>query len=285
MRSFVKSCMLGAGCLLSISTFSTAQAEEESSFYFRAGVTSLMPTTDSSSVSFDVSDVQTELETGVGSIAVGLSETGIGAAISGPETSASDSTFPSVRLGYRFAKFPNFSVETILASSHDVTVTFDESFDFAWLDIPDVEGDFAELSTLTPTASVLYSFDVNPKIKPYVGAGLAFIVFSDAKVISETLLAESGGNPEMELSSAMGVVLQAGVEYNFYKNWWLSADFRQVAGAETDVTISDLDIDVEADFVVPLLGTPGTTTATVDNAKTTISIDTTVLSFGVGLDF
>lgn len=259
-------------------------------FYFRAGYTTLQLSSSKNKVDF-VTD-NTTITTSVLGVPVTLEATGdIGASIAGPDISSLNSSFPAVRVGYRFASYPNLAIETILATANDMTVSLDGTFDLDWVEIPDLQGDLLEITTLSPTASLVYSFDVSSSFKPYLGVGLSYIMFNDAEIVNTTLLDESDGNPKVEFDNALGLVLQAGVDYGFYENWWLSADVRFLTGAETDVTFSDLNIDVEAEYNgenalgMLILDEPIQGIATVKEASTSVSINSVVFSLGVGMNF
>ena len=96
-------------------------------------------------------------------------------------------------------------------------------------------GDLGETMIFPPILSLQYHFDGVRGIKPYVGAGVQFIHFFDTE-------SEIGGS--LDIDSAFGFSLQAGLDFELGRGWYAGADVRYTW------------LDSEATFTnVPGLGT------------------------------
>ncbi len=116
-------------------------------------------------------------------------------------------------------------------------------------------GDLGETTIFPPILSLQYHFDGIRGIKPYVGAGVQFIHFFNEE-------SEIGGN--LDIDSAFGFSLQAGVDVELGSGWYLGADVRYTW------------LDSEATFTdVPGLGT----------LSTDFDLDPLIVSAHVGYRF
>jgi outer membrane protein len=116
----------------------------------------------------------------------------------------SDKTIPEVDVSYFFT--PNWAAELVLTypQKHDVM-----------LDGRNI-GSFKHLP---PTLMVQYHFVLDSPLKPYLGAGLNYTVFSKVKLLD--------GGASLEHDS-VGLALQAGVDYAINKQWSLNFDIKKV---------------------------------------------------------
>ncbi|MGB3710959.1 MAG: OmpW family outer membrane protein [Erythrobacter sp.] len=116
----------------------------------------------------------------------------------GSDTRATDSVIPKSVIEYFLTD--NFSIETCCCDSpHDVG----RAGAFAGAELID------NAIILPATLTAKYHFDMGSGIKPYVGAGPAYIF-----ILSEDvgLDAASLGATDVDLSDELGVALQAGVD-------------------------------------------------------------------------
>jgi len=131
---------------------------------------------------------------------------------------------PELDFSYFFTK--NFAAELILATTrHEVTL------DGASL---------GKVSVLPPTVTLQYHFTDLGTVKPYVGAGLNVTWFYNNG------LKAGKTNLDVEQSS-VGAALQAGLDYEIQKNWFLNLDVKYI-WLSTDVsaagsTLTKLDIN------------------------------------------
>ncbi len=125
---------------------------------------------------------------------------------------------------YFFTK--NVAVE-LIAAANKHTVTLDGA-------------DLGSVGVLPPTLTLQYHFTDLGAWKPYVGAGVNYTYFYDNDLANDTLRIKD---------SSWGAALQAGVDYQVAKDWYLNLDVKYV-WMNTDVYVSatgaklgSLDID------------------------------------------
>ncbi|RLU01322.1 OmpW/AlkL family protein [Ketobacter sp.] len=243
-------------------------------FYLRAGYTSLQPDSSSDEVSLDVpSDSPTTLAISSGPI-------------EGSGASVNPVSFPSAIVGYRLPwDRGQWSIETILALPF--TVEFeaegtlkDESIaPYALGNIPTgvepLGSEFGESKVLPPVVTVVYRFLMDKPLRPYIGGGLSYMITYDAEVTNPVLTAV--GEPELEIDDVLGYVVQGGVEYNFYKDWWVNFDVKFIGGLEAEATVKNIWVET------PDL--PTYSPAEVGDASVNVTVDPWVYHIGVGFDF
>jgi outer membrane protein len=112
---------------------------------------------------------------------------------------------PEVDFSYFFTK--NIAAELILATTrHEITLNGNS---------------LGKVSVLPPTITLQYHFTDLGAFKPYVGGGLNLTWFynNDVKV----------GNTPIGLdSTSVGGALQAGLDYEFQKNWYFNLDYKYI---------------------------------------------------------
>jgi outer membrane protein len=81
-------------------------------------------------------------------------------------------------------------------------------------------GAVGETSLLPPTLSAQYHFNPNGHLRPYIGAGINYTVFSDER----TWGALHG--MKLELDSSFGAAAQAGIDIDVIPGWSLNLDAR-----------------------------------------------------------
>ena len=242
-------------------------------FYFRAGYTVLAP--DSSSTEVYLEDVS-----GPADLAVDNGP------IEGSGASVEDTDFPSVILGWRLPWGDgNWALETVLALP--LTVEFKTTGTLANESIapyalgniptgvPPLGTEFGESKALPPVVTLLYRFLAQSSLRPYVGAGFAYMITYDSEVTNPVLTAV--GEPELEIDDVFGVAFQAGLEYKIAGDWWVNADLKYIAGLEATATVKDIWVET------PNLPTYGV--ARVGNARMDVTVDPWVFQLGVGFDF
>ena len=112
---------------------------------------------------------------------------------------------PELDFSYFFTK--NFAAELILATTrHEVTLNGNS---------------LGKVSVLPPTLTLQYHFTELGAFKPYVGAGLNLTWFykNDLKA----------GNTPLDVdSTSVGGAVQAGLDYEFQKNWYFNLDYKYI---------------------------------------------------------
>lgn len=248
-------------------------APGEKPFYFRAGYTLLAPDSSSSEVYLDDVSGPADLAVDNGPIA-------------GSGASVEDVDFPSAILGWTLPwGGGHWALETILALPLTVefkttgTLTTDSIAPYALGNIPTgvppLGEEFGESKVLPPVVTLVYRFGLQQPLRPYVGAGLAYMITYDGEVTNPVLTAV--GEPSLEIDDVFGLALQGGVEYNFAGDWWVNADVKYIAGLETTATVEDIWVET------PEL--PTYEVARVGDASVDVTVDPWVFHIGVGFDF
>lgn len=122
---------------------------------------------------------------------------------------------------YMFA--PNWGVELLAALPflHEIT-----------LNGADAVG---EIDLLPPTLSAQYHFNPNGRVRPYVGAGLNYTIFSDER----TWGALQG--TKLELDPSFGPAAQLGVDIDVIPGWIVNLDVRWL-DIDTDAKLDGADL-------------------------------------------
>ena len=255
----------------------TASADDHMSasgdkpFYFRAGMTFIRP--DSSSTTVELEESQ-ELQAIEAAFNADLVQ---GGEIEGSGISVGDSNVPTATLGYVLPYADgHLSVETILGLPYTVDINHEGSLkNESQLGLPPFGEKLGETKALSPAVSLVYKFMLEEKFRPYVGGGLAYLMTYDSEVTNDTVNTFFG-NPDMKIDNGFGYLLQAGAEYNFYEQWFVTADVKYVGGLDLDAEVGDLVLNAEGN---PLDGT------TLGKNTTTVTVDPWAYSIGVGFSF
>lgn len=239
-------------------------------FYFRAGYTLLSPNSTSTEVTLTNVDGPASLAISSGPIA------GSGASIE-------DSQFPSIILGYQFDN-RRWAMETILALPFTMkfkatgTLASESIAPYANGNIPTgvpaLGSEFGETQVLPPVVTLVYRFRQDKTLRPYVGAGPAYLFAYNSKV-TNTVLTEVS-TPGLKVDNAFGYALQTGIEFNFHTDWWLNFDVKYVS-LKTSATVTNMYVRT------PALETYEV--AKVGDATIDVTADPWVYHLGVGFNF
>lgn len=141
-----------------------------------------------------------------------------GTALNG-EADVDDAWTIDLDISYFFT--PNIALELTLAyAQHDVKVT----------NLPG-EIDIGSLDLLPPTLTLQYHFLPENKFRPYVGAGVSYVLIPDEDPGDAISVDYGNGN--------IGFALQAGFDYYLTKNWCLNVDIKKV-WVDVDATVQVL---------------------------------------------
>lgn len=177
--------------------------------------------------------------------------------VTGGDASISSTFIPELDFTYFFTK--NFAAELILGTSkHDVNTT---GSDISAIGGPSKANiDLGSVRLLPPTLTFQYHFYplADKAFKPYVGAGINYTIFYDAK--------EGNTVKGIEYDNAVGYAFQLGIDYMLTDTFFINIDAKKLF-LSTDVT-------VDASNLSPGLSIP----AEVD-------IDPWLFGFGVGMKF
>jgi outer membrane protein len=81
-------------------------------------------------------------------------------------------------------------------------------------------GSVAETDLLPPTLSAQYHFNPNGHVRPYVGAGLNYTVFSKKRTY------DAWQGMKLELDSSFGPAAQLGIDIDVIPGWFINLDAR-----------------------------------------------------------
>jgi outer membrane protein len=102
-------------------------------------------------------------------------------------------------------------------------------------------GNVADFWVFPPALTLQYHFDSMGGIKPYVGAGVQYILpFSED---GKGILTDSSVN----VDDALGFTLQAGVDIEIGQGWYLNADVKKT-WIEHDVQVRNPDLNFNVDL-------------------------------------
>lgn len=96
-------------------------------------------------------------------------------------------------------------------------------------------GAVGETDLLPPTLSAQYHFNPNGRVRPYVGAGVNYTVFS-----SERTWGALQGT-KLELDSSFGPAAQLGIDIDVLPDWFLNLDVRWF-DIDTDAKLDGVDV-------------------------------------------
>ncbi|MDJ1159776.1 OmpW family protein [Chelatococcus sp. SYSU_G07232] len=132
-----------------------------------------------------------------------------GTAIAGDKVSINNTVVPELDITYFFTK--NIAVELILGTTpHNIRA----AGSIAGL------GPIGRTWLLPPTLTLQYHFDINERIKPYVGAGVNYTFFYNTKA--------KGVFSSLDVENSFGFALQAGVDIMLDRHWGVNLDVKKI---------------------------------------------------------
>ncbi len=154
------------------------------------------------------------------------SVTALGAgAIPGSDADVSTEVIPSLTLTYFFHK--NFAVELFCCFAKHEADAEGSISGF---------GEVADFWIFPPALTLQYHFDSRGGFKPYVGAGIQYIHFFN----------EDSRYGSVDIDSAVGFTLQAGVDVELGRGWYLNADVKKT-WLDTEVHLRDVGLRADVD--------------------------------------
>lgn len=140
--------------------------------------------------------------------------------LAGMQATINNSTRPSASLEYMFT--PNWGVDVLAAwpFSHDVRLNGVEA---------------ATTRQLPPTIGINYHFLPNARVSPFVGAGVNFTWFYDAKGVGPLT------GTKVSVANSWGGAVHAGLDVKLANNWLLTADARWI-NIESDVRVNGVKV-------------------------------------------
>lgn len=143
-------------------------------------------------------------------------------ALNNLEVDADHAVVPELDITYFFTD--NFSAELILGTSkHDMSAG---------------NVDLGSVWVLPPTLTAQYHFTNSTPFKPYVGAGVNYMLFYGE---------DEPGAMNVEYDNGFGAALQAGVDYMLDEHWMLNADVKKIF-FDTDVSVNNGAVTADVDL-------------------------------------
>jgi len=189
------------------------------------------------------------VRTGIGYLSINSSTTTVDIVGSGPVPGtgieADDSTSLVGSIGYMLTD--KWALELLLALpfEHDLTsnVALSGALGSA--------GNIATTKQLPPVLSINYHFMPKNPWRPYVGAGINYTTFFDEQT---TGALKNAGYTDLELADSWGLALQAGIDVDITKEWFVNttvmwvdintdAKISGVSGAFGPLEINDIELD------------------------------------------
>ena len=259
-------------CALLAPAIAYADPVDASNFYVRAGVALIDPL--STSEPMELADVD-----GPASLALKNGP------IVGSGASVDSATVPAIIIGYRLPYVHRrLSLETILGLPFTVkfkaTGTLaNESIAPTALGIPTGVGalgpDLGQASAAPLTLSLLYRFLDTGRLRPYAGGGAAVLVAFNAKVTNKMLTEVS--QPEMSIAPAPGLLFQAGLDVQLYKEWYARLDVKFIAFMQANAEVHHIQVRTPE---IPLFDT-----VEIGTAKMSVTVNPLIIQAGIGADF
>lgn len=137
---------------------------------------------------------------------------------------------------------PSFTVAYMLSDNLDLELLASWPFkhDISGSGALSGTGKIGDAKQLPPTLSVDWHFMPGSRIRPYVGLGVNYTYF-----FSENASGPLAGT-SLSLDNSWGAAAQAGLDVDFYSNWYFNANIRYIR-ISTTATYSNgykLDVDI-----------------------------------------
>ncbi|ETF03358.1 membrane protein [Advenella kashmirensis W13003] len=188
VRHIAVACTVAVGSLLA----TPAVAHEAGDWIVKAGLTSVMPTSDN------------------GTVGKAIAPRGIGLDID-------SSTRPSFSLTYMATRHLGIELLAAAPFQHDIRG-----------DAPDLGGDIGRIGKtrhLPPTLSLQWHFLPDAAVQPYVGVGVNYTTFFHTK---PTGALRELGVEKLTLSDSWGLAAQVGADVRLSENWFMNASVRYI---------------------------------------------------------
>jgi outer membrane protein len=255
---------------LALLAAATASADALDGVYFRLGVLDLIPIPQSGPVV--LSNV-----TGTASLAVKNGP------VAGSSVGMSSALLGAMTLGYNF--YDQLSVETILALPPTITLTAkgtlaNQSLATTVLGnvptgIPKLGSQMGQTKAIPPVLTLTYRFLPGIAVRPYLGLGVSYLYSYNSVITNPQMTAVS--QPKLVIPGAWGFVTQAGLDVRLWRQLYLTADFKYIAGLTVHATMENLVVQVPK---LPLYGS-----ARVGDASVSVTVNPIVLQGGLGWNF
>ena len=205
--------------------------------------------------------------------------------IAGSGASVGSATIPALIVGVDLPYLHHkLSLETVLGMPF--TVKFQATGTLATMSlapsalgiptgVPPLGSELGEAKAAPPLVTLVYSPLRGAALQPYVGAGVAVLFAYDEKVTNPILTQVS--QPDMHISPAPGLVLQAGLTAPITAGFYARLDLKFIAGLEANAEVDHIRV---ATPDLPLFGN-----VEVGTAKMSVTVNPLIVQAGIGRDF
>jgi outer membrane protein len=257
--------------ILSVSAAGTATAEPLwRRVYVRGGMLYLRPIPQSREVRMSNLDGPAELALPNGPIA--------GSGVGAEANTMLAGTF-GVRLNNRV------SIEAVLAAPFTMNLTLTGTLatmsvaPYALGNIPTGVPAFGETlgttKVLPPILTAVYRYPLTPRVRPYGGLGLSYVIPYDTKITNSVLTEVA--QPSVDIANDLAWVVQAGLDVQLWHQLYFTFDAKFVGGLDLVATMNGLQLAVPN---LPIYGNVSAGTGTAS-----VTVNPLVLQGGVGWDF
>lgn len=203
MHRFPRLCSMTVSCAAAMASLAApmVSAAEAGDWLVRAGASMVVPKSDNGTLRLDRV-----------------------APIAPAKIEVDDGTSLTFNVSYFFTQ--NWAVELLAAwpFTHDFKI--------------EGTGLHGEVDHLPPTLSMQYHFPVTPTIKPYVGLGVNWTLFSNEDISAPL---------DVDIDDSVGLAGQIGVDFDIAKSWLLNVEVRYIDIAG-DLDVAGIDVGkVEVD--------------------------------------
>jgi outer membrane protein W len=205
--------------------------------------------------------------------------------IAGSGTTIESSYVPAAIIGYTLPVLHDrLSIETILGTP--IPVKFQATGTLANQSlaptalgiptgVPALGPQLGEAKGVPPVITAVYALRDSDTLVPYAGAGFAMLFAYDAKVTNPTLT--MAGQPDMSISPAPGLALQAGLDAKLWKRVYARIDVKFIAFMEANAEVDHIRMQTPD---LPLFGT-----VEVGTAKMSVWVNPLIIQAGIGTNF
>jgi outer membrane protein W len=249
-----------------------AAAPARFGFFFRVGLLVLSP----AAVSSEVSLVNV---TGASRLAVSDGP------IAGSSVGLGTNFMPAAIIGYTLPFWGrHLSVETVLALPFTLKMYARGSLADTSLaptvlgtlptGLPPLGEELGEARVLPPVLTLTWRFGPFGRFNPYAGLGFSYLMTLDARITNPILTEVS--TPHLSIPNAAGFVLQAGCDVHVWERFFVSADFKYIAGLDLTAKVTDIYVRLPK---LPLYDA-----VRVGDNEVKVTVNPLVFTLGVGMD-
>lgn len=241
-------------------------------FYFRAGALFVIPTGKSQPV--ELANVQGPAELSVKN-----------GPINGSYVTMGINAMPALTIGYALPFWQRqLSIETILALPFEMTMHAGGTLATQSLapyalgnlptGVPPLGDELGKIKVLPPVLTAVWRFLPDFRFHPYLGAGVSVLIPMEAKLTNPVLT--EVGHPTLEVPVKAGFVIQAGAEVRLWKWFFLTGDFKYIAGFDIEAKVKNIAVKLPA---LPIFGQ-----AKVGDNVVKMSVNPIILQISLGMD-